>query len=543
MQRRDGVVQAVRRCWDSLRPDGSDATRLMAAVGVAALAAVVPLVLRQLQRGGPSLGETALLLAAGGPCAVAVLAAASSRFGRRVIGRAEATSVAGLRIGVCGVALAVVIGEPIAEIVQSPTAKRTTMGVMDLLYAAPTGLDGVAASPTFIFLLKAATSCLLIAGLVGWRVRWVLPTAAVLMLVLGGIGRSYLKFTHFGLTPTMLVGVMGLLPCADAWGLDARRRGGRRPGPSLAYGWSRVAVWLTIATPYAAAGLSKWVNGGPGWGGAHNMRAILFNHGLRPQVDYPWLGLLLLVPPLGFWAMGTGSVLLEVSMIATPFSRWARRVLPAMTASMHVGIYLLMDILFWDLVLLMGLFYDWRQMARRGLKLVGREGRLDDPAPSRGSTPRPPPHRARAPRLTTLAMFVTLTVAWAGRVEWYPWTAMQMFSGYHANEDLEHTRLFAVLASGTVRPVDRERDGLPRLGRNLARRAFTDPKERDRVGELLTASQAEGDDPVVAFELRRYVFPLDGSERDPFGMETDRLVFPIATTDARQPAHSPEARP
>jgi len=527
-----------------LRPRRVDSGRLAVAIGVALIAALIPMVLRQAQRGGPSLAEAALLLMACGPCVAAVMAAGSSRFGRRVVGRAEATSVAGLRIGVCGVALAVVAGEPIVEIVQSPTARRTTMGVMDLLYAAPIGLDGVASSAGFILGLQVVTACLLFAGVLGWRVRWVLPAAAVLMLVLGGIGRSHLKFTHFGLTPIMLVAVLSVLPCADAWSLDARRRGRGRPGPSVAYGWSRVAVWLTIATPYAAAGLSKWINGGPGWGGAHNMRAILFNHGLRPQIDYPWLELLLATPSLGFWVMGTGSVLLEVSMIATPFSRWARRVLPAMTASMHLGIYAMMDILFWDLVLLMAVFYNWRPVARWGLGLVGREGWLAEPGAAALARHRTAGRRrAQSPRLATLAVFVTLTVAWAGRVEWYPWTAMQMFSGYHPHDKLDHARLFVVHASGAIRPADRERDGLPRLGRGLARRAFTDPAERERVADLLASPVVDGEDPVVAYELRRYVFPLDGSVRDPFADVESRLVFPVVSDDTNDKNPVSGARP
>jgi predicted DCC family thiol-disulfide oxidoreductase YuxK len=65
-----------------------------------------------------------------------------------------------------------------------------------------------------------------------------------------------------------------------------------------------------------------------------------------------------------FTALGMTTVFLEVSYVLVPFSRTARRIVPAMMVAAHLGILLLQRIMFIDLILLQLVFVDFSSIRR-----------------------------------------------------------------------------------------------------------------------------------------------------------------------------------
>ncbi|BAM04126.1 hypothetical membrane protein [Phycisphaera mikurensis NBRC 102666] len=481
--------------------------------------------------GLPGLRGLVLAACVGLGVAVAIFGVRRS-FLRRCVPPASPLALGVIRCWTCLVAASVALVTPAASIVHAPTAELTPMGVMDLLYAAPAGVGRlsfwVATTPAATHAFQGLTAALLLLAAAGWRTRWTLPLAAVAYLVLGGIPRSHLKFFHAGLLPFFALAVLSFLPCADAFSLDARRRrraGGTPPPPGVPtprHGRARFLVYLAIGLPYAAAGLSKFAGGGLFWAGPHNQRAMLFDQSLNPMGDAPFLPLLRMTPGFVFGFMGASALLAELGMAFAATSRWVRRVIPPTIALMHAGTWAFMGIFFWESALLMAVFLNWRPL--------GRALRLPLPPPGK-----PAEREERDPTRFAVAaalLVVVSAVPWVLRTESYPLTAMQMFAGYHAADEVEHTRLFAIRASGAEEPAPFQDLGLLRLGRNLSLRAFEDTQERARVDRLLAdaaagANAMQPEDPIVRLELRRYAYPLAGTASDVYADPLGTLAFDL----------------
>jgi predicted DCC family thiol-disulfide oxidoreductase YuxK len=76
--------------------------------------------------------------------------------------------------------------------------------------------------------------------------------------------------------------------------------------------------------------------------------------------------------------MGVMTIVTEVGMGLVLVSRFARFIWPIMTVGMHVGIQWLQHILFWDLIVLQVIFYDWTKVRHwLGHRLNARRGSID----------------------------------------------------------------------------------------------------------------------------------------------------------------------
>jgi predicted DCC family thiol-disulfide oxidoreductase YuxK len=95
------------------------------------------------------------------------------------------------------------------------------------------------------------------------------------------------------------------------------------------------------------------------------MRAMLYVDNLSPR-EYDWnlTRYLVFVPDQVFTCLGVTTIVLEVLYILVLFSRKARWVLPTMMITVHLGIFVLQRILFFDLILLQLAFLDFVAIRR-----------------------------------------------------------------------------------------------------------------------------------------------------------------------------------
>jgi hypothetical protein len=271
------------------------------------------------------------------------------------------------------------------------------------------------------------------------------------------LNRSYTWYSHNGLAGLYVLAVLSFLPCGDGWSVDRwlrMRRGKPVPAANVAtmrYGWARYVIWMAIAIPYVEAGASKLRNSGWDWWQGANLRAMMTADSLRPHASGDNLTLAMdTAPDWAFALLGLGGVGVELAMGLVLVSRRARLILPIAMLGLHLGTFLCQGILFVDLVVLQSVFYDWGPLRRaigRGLDVI-----VPDEALSARS--------ASAWRLLQPAgaalLVVILTGAWAARLEWYPFSAWQMYSTPRKGQAMrvvEHVKVYAIDESGATWPV------------------------------------------------------------------------------------------
>ena len=188
-----------------------------------------------------------------------------------------------------------------------------------------------------------------VAFVLGWRWRLTGPLFAVLFFLLSTYRVSWGHVSHADHLPALQLLLCGLVPAADAWSLDARRRRVPPPAPSGRYGWPIKVLGLLTVVTYVLAGLAKLRYGGFGW---------LDGDVLRNQIAADALQKSLLgatYSPLVGWVTSHGWVLVPAAVVAVVVElaapvafvhgRW-RDVWVASAWLLHVAIAAVMAITF-----------------------------------------------------------------------------------------------------------------------------------------------------------------------------------------------------
>jgi len=470
------------------------------------------------------------------------------RFFDRHVGEAKPQVLGFLRIVTGVVLFAHIIVEDIAGTAYYPASLVLHHGFFGLLNAIP-GVSGLFLSPPFMAAFEWVALGAAGAACVGLFSRFTVPMAALTYFVCMAVIRQPSWSFHLGLIPWFAMTTLAFFPSGDALSIDAwwRRRRGEPVVADEArrrrYGWGRFA-WVGVLTlPYFEAGLSKLSDGGPTWGSANNMRNILYTCSLNDMdLDFD-LGLRLAHWPDGFYTfLGTAAVLGEVAMVLTLFSRFGRLVFPAMMFLMHFGIMLTQNILFWDLMVMLGAIYV--------LPVWDRDGGPWDPRPffrrvfarDRGRKIVDPtlagPPRPSRPPVGLVGFALIAAFCWVSAIEFFPLTAMQMFSRpRNPPGRVQYYHLFAEHEDGR-RVRARPDDVLPALRAPRFRRAykmcFRPGKEHicddtlDRLMELHNAAAAPGDR-IVAYEVEHREWDFLADPDDPsFGETYERYRYPTA---------------
>jgi hypothetical protein len=527
-------------------------------------------------------------------CAAGLVVMSSRWFAHRVVGRATPGTLGAIRFWVCFIAAVMTYLERTGSLPSLPASDRRPGGVIDFIYG-PLGLDALAHSHTALAALKALTIAVLLAAAVGWKTRITLPLGAILWLILAGVVRAYLRFTHNGLIPFYLIVMLCFTPCWHGLSVDRLIRlwRGERVPPAnrkrAVYAWSRLAAWVVLALPYAMAGMSKIRYGTWMWWAPENMQHILYRGAFRPHDrPYDWVLALMDFPPWIFAIMGIATLITENGMILVPFWRPARRVMPIFTVGMHVAIYLLQRIRFWDMMVLLAIYYDWTKarqwVGRRVAAVFGTVRIMFDTAnpkharvvrvakdidllellvpvaatvdrmrwerqrPNVSRTtpivnPSSPPPRPARPRhwpafaapLAIVVIHAAVLGWWAMSVEWFPFTSMRMYAEYNGTGVVEYYRVFQTDENGVTRPAYMEK-----LSRSAGVfhltlwHAFRDPVMQQRCINLLHFAghdwntRAPAGQRVVALEIKKYRWDFMRDRDNPRrGQVINELRVPI----------------
>jgi hypothetical protein len=389
---------------------------------------------------------------------LAVTVPAVAALGPARIGRwlppATAEALAAIRVWISLILLASVAWEDLPSSAALPRGmlKMNGQWLVELLHGLPIGFDAFLASEPSLRVFEWATAVLLVAAMAGLWSRWTVPAGAVAYMLFASILRSYAWGYHTGVIPLYCLLLLSFTPCADAWSADRwlrARRGLPVPParvPRLRYAIGRYLVWMAIALPYTLAALSKLRKGGFLWWRGDYMEQRLMAGVLEPMhFDFQVVFYMIRLPLWVFGVLGFVALMGELTFVLVLVNRAARRVLPLVMAGMHVGILLLQNILFPDLIAIQAVFYDWTPVRDRVAAWAGKargaslsmEGVMD--------TGRPVVRQARLAQL-----FLLIAVGcWATRTERFPFTAMQMFSGVHRREPVEYVRPMVVYEDGT----------------------------------------------------------------------------------------------
>jgi len=396
----------------------------------------------------------------------------SPTFADKYVGKATPADLDTIRIITAAILLVMTVWiEDVSSSALLPIEMRHSLGVMAWFYAIP-GFESFVRSEASLKVFEWFTASVLVLGIIGWQTRIVVPLGAVCYLLIGGILRHYTWFFHTGLLPTYVMLVLSFAPCGNGLSVDRwlKKRRGKTVPPadqgSFVYGWYRYACWIAIALPYFEAGMSKVRKGGWMWWDPISMRRTLYGSTLDPM-QFDWQATLHLVdaPDVIFALLGIAGVYGELIFITVLFSRRARQILPLMMGSMHIGILFLQNILFFDLIFLQLIFYNFTAVRQAlGRFFHSRLGDFstnrqpfssDSPEATLGSSEltTSPNRRAKLRHPIAISAFVILMLyCWFYRVEFYPLTAMQMFTGRNTDGVVTYMKVMAHYDSGeTVR--------------------------------------------------------------------------------------------
>jgi hypothetical protein len=477
-----------------------------------------------------------------------VLAFDSRTFARRFVPPATPGTLGAIRCVVSLVLIYYVTAfDHLPTIARLPVEMRRSMGATDLFYQLP-GFGAMVGSETALVVFTVLLTGLLVLSAAGLFTRVVVPLAAVGFLVFAGLNRSYTWYSHNGLAGLYVLAVLSFLPCGDGWSVDRwlrMRRGKSVPASNIAtmrYGWARYVIWMAIAIPYVEAGASKLRNSGWDWWQGANLRAMMTADSLRPHTSTDNLTLALdTAPDWTFALFGLGGVSTELAMGLVLFSPRARRLLPIAMLGLHAGTFLCQGILFVDLVVLQSVFYDWRWLGRA----IGRASNVIVAKEASSSSP----WRLVQPVGAAL-LVVILAGVWIARLEWYPFSAWQMYSTPRTAQALrvvEYVKVFAIDESGAAWPAHLGRMmQFPRYWRVVSE-GFEGAHKRATAEKFLVACgtyfnrAAPPGGRITQLRVENWRWDFVANPDDPRrGSSVGEIVVPVP--DASDPVVAPLAR-
>ncbi|GAB4403752.1 MAG: hypothetical protein OHK0039_03300 [Bacteroidia bacterium] len=219
---------------------------------------------------------------------------------------------------------------------------------------APAGLARLLPGPVPVAVFEGllwATLLLNIAYLLGWQFRWSGPLFALALLALLSYRNSWSMIYHNRNALVLHVLVIGLASAADAWSLDAWRRGTLGSDTIHArYGWPIRLLCLATMLAYLVSGLAKLLGDlAWSWLQGEAMRSQVAVDAIRKYALGETTGMLVgwLYPLSGlFMLMGAMTMILEVGAPLFLADRRLRIAWALLTWLMHWGIFFIMGIRF-----------------------------------------------------------------------------------------------------------------------------------------------------------------------------------------------------
>ena len=484
--------------------------------------------------------DTVLIVLAAALAIPAFKALRSERVGRW-IEPATPDSLGAIRIIVASILLGSVLWEDVSSSAYLPR------NMLDLkhswliarLYDLPIGFDRLLASPSGLEVFSIVTAIVLALAAAGFLTRWTVPAGAVAYMIFAAIPRSYSWSYHMGVIPLYAMALLAFTPCGDGLSIDRLiriRRGSSVPAcdeRTIAYGLGRYLIWMGVAIPYTLAGMSKVRNTGLMWWKGEQLKQMIIGTIVEPMHFDFKLAFEIMNGPTWIWSgLGIVALLTEITFAAVLVSRLARRILPLLMASTHVGILFLQNILFPDLIAIQAVFYDWPALWHRGrARVSAAAGHLQEA----GRT-------VRIESVTARAFMVTALFVWATRTEKFPLTAMQMFSRPPVIGPVEYVVPVVYYADGSHEQARFERwigAVADTRYRRLIRDWYSKPERLPLLNEFLEAAarQANATAPPsqkvdhFVLEMRRWDF-----RNEPGDPSRGKLIRAIRYDVAKEPS-------
>jgi hypothetical protein len=446
-----------------------------------------------------------------------------------------------IRVVVFGFLFANVLCRDLPSVAELPLHIRRPMGAMELLHQLP-GWNRVYADEALLQWLKAATALAALLAASGTLTRASVPAATFLVLVHDGILREYSHFFHTGLVPAYCGAVLSFTPCGDGWSIDGlfRKHIGRE-NRCARYGWSRYAIWVVVAGVYFCAGLSKLRNGGWCWWHGDNLKSMILNSNL--DANYFQLrnsGFLAALPDPCFSALGVAGLVIELSFVLVLVSRLARLVLPLAAIGLHAGILFCQGIPFFDLIALQVVLLLWGARAGGTNRNCARPSAV---APGDAALDSRPAGLAWRGPVLNMFLICAATACWIGRVEWYPLTSWQMYSGYSPAVPAWYVRMTALFDDGTRREIRAANyiDGAP-TNSDLAKLPPQQARETlDAIRRIANEKHPAGEPAILSVALDTWLWDFRGHPASPtFGQRIHRMTD-SASVDACPPFNTPKS--
>jgi hypothetical protein len=131
-----------------------------------------------------------------------------------------------------------------------------------------------------VWLLAIVTPLAALAFALGWRYRITGPLFALLLLWTLTYRSSWGMIFHTENLLVLHVLILAIVPAADAWSLDARKRAARA-AESSAYGWPLRLMAAVVVATYLLAGIAKLRLSGGDWASGEILRNYVATDALR----------------------------------------------------------------------------------------------------------------------------------------------------------------------------------------------------------------------------------------------------------------------
>jgi hypothetical protein len=205
---------------------------------------------------------------------------------------------------------------------------------------------------------------------VGLFARATLPVAWAAGMLLNGMVTSNGKIMHNDVLLLLCLVPLLIAPTADAWSLDALRKG-REGSASVRYGWPVRTALLVVVGAYFFTGFAKLATAGPAWATSSNMRWVLYLSSDSQASPNPFA---LFVADRAWLAhlVAAATMLLELSF---PVILWRPRLRLAYAlgaAGLHGGIWLAMRLDYFAMAATaVIILIDWPAITSRGRNARG----------------------------------------------------------------------------------------------------------------------------------------------------------------------------
>jgi len=295
--------------------------------------------------------------------------------------QASAGTLAVARIVVCLVWLSRLLRDPIHQLGYLPAELWHAYGAMRLL---PDSFVAVLIDPVSLSVLRAVAIGLAVLVILGTRPqRLTLAAFFAVLIVYLGVSRGFGgHVNHRELVLLYVTGLLFFLPIFDACALH---EGQLRD--AAVYRSSMIAICLLIAVSYLFVGLARATMGFPVVFDPEVMRGWLVGRSLRPNPLGIEFGAAFLDGPASNYLIPLMLPVSTLMEILAPAALWLRRryriALLIGLGSMHLGIALLMNIVFIENILLLALFVDYTPWMER----LSQRRRSSSPPPYAVNTP------------------------------------------------------------------------------------------------------------------------------------------------------------